>query len=178
MVALFLDTFHDKRHAFAFLCESIRHPGAIRSTRKARTKTTRSIRFGNPKAGLTHGYAVLITVPSAAFVSEDQRADLGTSGSRALFPPRTKLPNAPYYTNSKEGFATQTFATLEGLEHVSPGRNMQFIPYGVFGRSHFLNDTGLRAAGIPRAIRPSRRTGYESDSAQLVHSRCHAQPGL
>ncbi len=44
----------------------------------------------------------------------------------------------PYITRRVEGFVQQ-LATLEGLEGISPGRNLQFIPYGIFTRAHFLD---------------------------------------
>lgn len=44
----------------------------------------------------------------------------------------------PYITQRIETTAGQ-FATLEGLEGIAPGRNLQFIPYGVSTRSRFLD---------------------------------------
>jgi hypothetical protein len=54
----------------------------------------------------------------------------------------------PYVTARVQGLAQQ-FATLEGLERISPGRNIQFIPYGLFARARFLdtldpNNPGFR----------------------------------
>ena len=34
---------------------------------------------------------------------------------------------------------TSQFGELEGVENISPGRNLQFIPYGLFSRARFLN---------------------------------------
>ncbi len=44
----------------------------------------------------------------------------------------------PYVTRRIEGF-TQQFAKMEGMEKISPGRNMQIIPYGFFARARFLD---------------------------------------
>src|SRR5262249_32155044 len=44
----------------------------------------------------------------------------------------------PYITRRIEGF-TQQFANMEGLEKISPGRNMQIIPYGFFAHARFLD---------------------------------------
>ena len=46
----------------------------------------------------------------------------------------------PHITRRVEGFVQQ-LATLKGLERISPGRNLQLIPYGFFGRSRFLDTT-------------------------------------
>ena len=44
----------------------------------------------------------------------------------------------PYITQRIAG-VVQQFATLEGLDNISPGRNMQFIPYGAASRSRYLD---------------------------------------
>src|SRR5207247_10699751 len=44
----------------------------------------------------------------------------------------------PRVTRKIEGFSQQ-LATGEGMQGISPGRNLQFIPYGVLGRSRFLD---------------------------------------
>jgi hypothetical protein len=47
----------------------------------------------------------------------------------------------PYNTRKVEGF-TQQLAKLEGLEGISPGRNLQLIPYGAFSAGRFRDATG------------------------------------
>lgn len=42
-------------------------------------------------------------------------------------------------TKRLESF-TEQMAHLEGLERISPGRNLQFIPYGIFSRARFLDE--------------------------------------
>ena len=54
----------------------------------------------------------------------------------------------PYVTHRVPTFVTQ-FGHLEGLKNISPGRNLQFIPYGMFSTARFLDTP---ATGIP-AIR-------------------------
>src|SRR5260370_1316235 len=44
----------------------------------------------------------------------------------------------PYVTQRVEEL-TQQFAPVTGLEHVSPVRNIQLIPYGLLASDHFLN---------------------------------------
>jgi hypothetical protein len=56
----------------------------------------------------------------------------------------------PYITQRVEGI-TQQFEPVGGIDHVSPGRNMQFIPYGLLAGDHFLNQPMLTAAGPPPA---------------------------
>src|SRR5256886_17096973 len=44
----------------------------------------------------------------------------------------------PYLTKRVAGFVPQ-FATLQGLRDISPGRNLQAIPYGTFAGARFLD---------------------------------------
>src|SRR5207249_4566650 len=44
----------------------------------------------------------------------------------------------PYLTKRVAGFVPQ-FATLQGLTDISPGRNLQAIPYGTFAGARFLD---------------------------------------
>jgi hypothetical protein len=62
----------------------------------------------------------------------------------------------PYITQRVAGI-TQQFAPVGGLDHVSPGRNMQFIPYGLLANDHFLNQPVLTSAGPP----PSYQNTFE-----------------
>jgi len=52
---------------------------------------------------------------------------------------------------------TQQFEPVGVLEHVSPGRNMQIIPYGLLASDHFLNQPALTSAGPP----PSYQNAFE-----------------
>ena len=46
----------------------------------------------------------------------------------------------PYMTRKIQGFGSQ-MATLEGLERISPGRNLQFIPYAAGAAARFLDES-------------------------------------
>jgi len=58
----------------------------------------------------------------------------------------------PYITQRAEGI-TQQFAAVGGLDELSPGRNMQFIPYGLLAGNHFLNQPDPPNAQTPPAFR-------------------------
>jgi hypothetical protein len=47
--------------------------------------------------------------------------------------------NWPYLTRRLFPSWAAQFADLEGLENISPGRNLQFIPYGLFSHTRYLN---------------------------------------
>jgi len=86
----------------------------------------------NSEGKLTgRGYIVLISIPfkSLRFASSDVQT-WGIILNRSI--PRTNENIFwPRISNRILGRFNQA-ATLEGLEHISPGRNMQFNPYGAF----------------------------------------------
>jgi len=47
---------------------------------------------------------------------------------------------------------TQQFAPLGGIENVSPGRNIQLIPYGLLASDHFLNQPNPPSPATPPAF--------------------------
>ena len=51
-------------------------------------------------------------------------------GLARFIPSESESSYWPLYTNRIGGFATQ-LATMDGLENISPGHNLQFIPYMV-----------------------------------------------
>lgn len=70
----------------------------------------------------------------------------------------------PYLTQRVQGL-TQQFAPVRGLENISPGRNIQLIPYGLLARSSFLDQRD--------PANPARRTDFEHraglDAKFVVH---------
>lgn len=84
------------------------------------------------------GYAVLLSIPFKSLRFPDTAVQRwGISLSRSI-PRNNEQSNWPYITDRIQGVARQ-MATLEGIEGVSPGRNMQFIPYGAFTESRLRN---------------------------------------
>jgi hypothetical protein len=51
----------------------------------------------------------------------------------------------PYITEKISGFTPQ-LGKMTGLENISPGRNLQLIPYAAFSNSHFLDQPDF---GVP-----------------------------
>jgi hypothetical protein len=140
LVGVFLDTFHDKRHAFSFYVNPLGIQEDSINTEGQDEDYSFDTVWKSEGRLTPDGYAVLIAIPFRSLRFPNADAQTWGIGLARFIPAQNEASYWPYYTNSKEGFATQ-LAALEGVEHVSPGRNMQFIPYGVFGSSHFLNDT-------------------------------------
>ena len=69
----------------------------------------------------------------------------------------------PRITSNAQGFLTQE-TKMDGMRDISPGRNMQFIPYGLLASDHFLNQPVLTAAGPPPAYQDAfeHRAGLDA----------------
>src|SRR3989441_5370052 len=65
---------------------------------------------------------------------------------------KSEVDTWPYVTQRVECI-TQQFAPAGGLEKISPGRNIQLIPYGLLARNHFLNQ--------PFPLNPSFQNAFE-----------------
>jgi hypothetical protein len=90
------------------------------------------------------GYVVTMAVPfkSLRFPASSGPRSWGIALMR-MMPAHDEQLFWPGITNRISGFATQ-FAEAKGLENVSPGRNLQVIPYGTFTGARFL-DRGASA---------------------------------
>ncbi len=150
LVNLYLDTFHDQRRAYVFAL----NPYGIQIDA---IWTEQSQNFDNSfdtlwdSAGSVNqrGYAVWMAIPfkSLRFPSTS-RQTWGLIVERLL--PRANESSAwPHISSRVEGRLNQA-VQLEGLEDISPGRNIQLIPYGVFRSFRALDERDMLR---PRFVR-------------------------
>lgn len=146
MVGILLDTFHDHRRAYYFLS----NPLGIQSDAILTEGQDDDYSFDtlwHSEGRLTpDGYIVWFAIPfkSLRFRGEPIQT-WGIGLGRSII---RKNENSwwPHISRRVEG-VVQQLATLEGLERISPGRNVQLIPYGLFARARFLDtadQTNLR----------------------------------
>ena len=151
-VALYLDTFHDKQHVFSFFV----NPFGIQADSIETEGQEEDFSFDTlwkSEGRLTpDGYAVLMAIPFRSLRFSAATVQEWGFGVARFIPAQSESAYWPLYTSRIEGFAPQ-LATLEGLENISPGRNIQFIPYLTFDSSHFLDAT---AAPLYRQIDQGR----------------------
>ena len=130
-VEIMLDTFHDHRRAYSFLV----NPMGV----QADALWTEDVGFDfsfdtiwDSQAKLTErGYLVWMAIPfrSLRFASNDPQT-WGIILNRGL--PRSNEDTFwPPYSSRIQGRLNQEGA-VTGLSSISPGRNLQFIPYGIF----------------------------------------------
>ncbi len=109
------------------------------------------------------GYIVFFSIPFKSLrFSNKAEQTWGVALYRVILR-KSEYDYWPYVTQRVEGL-TQQFAPLGGLENVSPGRNIQFIPYGLLASDHFLNQPNPPSAATPPAFqdRFEHRAGLDA----------------
>jgi hypothetical protein len=164
IVGVMLDTYHDRQHAYEFLVNA--HGvqlDAITSEGQGDDLSFDTLWYSEGRV-TPEGFVVLIAVPFRSL--RFSRAGAQTWGV-ALFrgiPVRNENAFWPFVTQKVDGFAQQ-MGTMTGLENISPGRNLQFIPYAAFAGSHFLDNP---AAGVP-GFRSKRDFRAGLDAKAVLH---------
>jgi hypothetical protein len=145
-VGLLLDTFRDHHRAYVFYS----NPLGIQSDSIYTEGQTYDYSFDtlwNTEGRLTpDGYIVWFSIPFKSLrFSHAPEQTWGVALYRVVLR-KSEYDYWPYITQRVEGL-TQQFQPVGGLSSVSPGRNMQFIPYGLLASDHFLNQPALTSVG-------------------------------
>lgn len=137
-VGITIDTFHDRRRAYIFATNplGVQLDGII--TEGQNDDMSFDTLWHSDGKLTADGYVVWMSIPFKSL--RFHNADVQTWGIGLLRSISHTGENAwyPYITRRVEGF-TQQLADLDGLEKISPGRNIQVIPYGFFARARFLD---------------------------------------
>ena len=135
IVGILLDTFHDKQRHYVFYANAHGVQQDAIQTEGQDTDNSFDTLWQSDGRMTREGYAVLIAIPfkSIRFPNREKQT-WGIAFYRSVLRDN-EYANWPHISSKVEG-VTQQFATLEGLEGISPGRNLQFIPYvlGSLGR--------------------------------------------
>jgi hypothetical protein len=138
MVGIVLDTFHDRRRAYAFLANPLGVQGDLVTTDGQGDDMSFDTVWQARGRLTADGYVVWMAIPfkSLRFPSAPTQT-WGIAVAR-IIPRANEQSFWPYITTRIEGFAEQ-LATLSGVERISPGRNAQVIPYSALASSRVLN---------------------------------------
>lgn len=137
IVGIFLDTYHDRRRAYMFFTNAYGVQMDGTTTEGQRDDFGFDTLWHSEGRMTREGYVALIVVPFKSLrFANSPRQTWGIALYRNI---QRNNENTfwPHITDRVQGFLQQ-MATLEGLEDISPGRNLQFIPFGFAGRSRFL----------------------------------------
>jgi hypothetical protein len=138
-VGIFLDTFNDRQRAYMFAASplGIQLDGIIS---EGQDDDFSFDTIWQSRGRLTDfGYVVSMAIPfkSLRFPPESGARTWGVAFMRGI-PVKSENVFWPGVTRRLTSFTNQ-FADLRGLAGVSPGRNMQVIPYATFTGARFLD---------------------------------------
>jgi hypothetical protein len=145
-----LDTFHDQRRAYTFMTNPFgiqwdavyteggeaRPGGVSRSAGGAREgprgfDTSFDTLWYSRGQRTPQGYVVWMALPFKSLRFPDRAEQTWGILLHRTIPRLNERIFWPHYSSRIEGRLNQA-ATLRGLRHISPGRNIQLIPFGVF----------------------------------------------
>lgn len=141
LVRLTIDTFRDNQHAYSFGVNPLGVQTEHIITEGQRPNLSFDTLWYSRGRLTPQGFIVWMAIPFKSIrFSNDSVQTWGIALSRVIIR-NNEFSYWPYITPRVTGFVQQ-LATLEGITHVSPGRNMQLIPYGTFAGGRFLDSTG------------------------------------
>lgn len=137
-VRVFIDTFHDQQRAYVFTV----NPYGVQMDSKLTEGQGEDLNFDtqwtSDGAITADGFVTTMAIPFKSLRFKNGNVqDWGVAFTR-IIPRLNEFSYYPYITKTKEGLAPQ-FADAEISEPISPGRNIQVIPYGYYGRSRALD---------------------------------------
>jgi hypothetical protein len=139
-VSILLDTFHDHRHMYWFDVNpyGVQMDGNV--TDGVEDDPTWDTLWDSDGKITGDGYAVMATIPFKSLrFPNDKEQTWGLIIGRWIMR-NNEFSLWPHISRRRPGFVQQG-GDLEGFRDISPGRNIQLIPYGLFSRSRYL-DTG------------------------------------
>ena len=159
LVEVMLDPFHDQRRAFSFVC----NPLGIQLDRLYAEGSGFDDSFDtlwDSQGKLTpQGYVVWMAIPFRSLRFPASGKSWGLIFQR-IIPRANEHSYWPRVTSRIDGILNQE-ATLDGLEHVSPGRNIQVTPYGAFRSFRTLDNRDPLHPFFDKKATESR-VGFES----------------
>jgi Domain of unknown function (DUF5916) len=145
-VELLLDTFNDRRRAYVYTVNPRGVQGDGLWTEGKEINLSYDAIWGSKAKITSQGFIALISVPFKSLRFPNTPEQKWRIMLHRFMPTTSEDSYWPQYTTRIEGRLNQT-AEISGLREISPGRNMQFIPYALF-RSYRAPD--LRDATNPR----------------------------
>lgn len=146
-VAVHLDPFQERQRAYMFFANPIGIQADGVTSESGGDDMSFDAVWGASGRLTPEGYVVLMSIPfkSLRFPSGATPGAWGIALERQI-PTRSESSFWPGITRRISGFSSQ-FGALEGVRGVSPGRNVQFIPYGTFAGARFLDaEEGRRSS--------------------------------
>jgi hypothetical protein len=138
-VGFFLDTFHDHRHAYAFFANPFGiQQDAIFTENSGYDQSFDTVWHTQSKIN-GQGYMVLFEIPFKSLrFQPTQNHTWGILLSRVV-PRNSERSYYPANSSKDQGWLVHE-ADITGFQEISPGRNMQFVPYSSMRAFRTLDD--------------------------------------
>jgi hypothetical protein len=145
VVGVILDTYHDRQRGYEFFVNPFGvQADAIEVEGQNDDFSFDTLWYSDGRL-TPQGFVASLTIPFRSL--RFARGGAQTWGV-ALFrsiPANNESSFWPYVTQKVSGF-NQQIGNMSGLQDISPGRNLQIIPYAAFAGSHFLDNP---SSGVP-----------------------------
>lgn len=152
VVGVLLDTFNDRRRGYIFDSNPLGIQRDAVLTEGQNFDMSYDTLWHSEGRVTGEGFILWIALPFKSLRFTNAPKQTWGIALVRFIPRNSEVSFWPYITQRLESILQQV-ATLEGLQQISPGRNLQFIPYGVFSRSRFLDTQvpGFRTQNDARA---------------------------
>ncbi len=137
-VGVLFDTYHDRRRSYEFFVNPLGIQLDAIGTEGQDDDFSFDTLWHSEGRLTADGYVVWMAIPFKSLRFPNSPAQNWGIALLRSITRNNEVSFWPYITHRVEGFGQQ-LATLEGLEQISPGRNLQFIPYGIYTHSRFLD---------------------------------------
>jgi hypothetical protein len=166
-VAVMLDTFDDHQRAYMFFSNPLGiQADGITTDGQGDDMSFETVWQSHGRL-TSFGYVVSFVIPfkSLRFPSGEGKS-WGIALMRGI-PINNEQTFWPGITNTIGGFAAQ-FADASGISGVSPGRNIQLIPYGTFTGARFLDDEAFQKKADGRAGLDAKIVAHDAITFDLT----------
>ncbi len=164
VVGVILDTYHDHQRGYEFFVNAFGiQADAIETEGQGDDFSFDTLWYSEGRL-TADGFAAMMAIPFRSLRFTASGPQTWGIALMRLIPTTNESVFWPYVTQKVEGF-NQQLGTLRGLEKISPGRNLQFTPYGAFGASHFLDNPTSGAPGF----RSTRDLRAGMDAKAVLH---------
>ena len=137
-VSVRLDTFHDHRRAYQFVANPLGVQADALFDESSGTDYSFDTLWYSRGQHTAWGYVVMMSLPFKSLRFPSQGSQKWGIQLMRRIPRNSEYAYWPAVTRKIAGYLTQA-GEVEGLEQISPGRNVQLIPYGTFFSSHFAD---------------------------------------
>jgi hypothetical protein len=164
IVGIILDTYHDHQRGYEFFV----NPYGVQADAIESETANDDFNFDTlwySEGRLTaDGYAAMLTIPFKSLRFARTPAQTWGMALMRSIPALNEQSFWPFVTHKVSGF-NQQLGNMSGLEGISPGRNLQVIPYAAFAGSHFLDNP---STGVP-AFRSKNDLRAGLDAKAVLH---------